>query len=287
MPGCDISILVIGGGSRIAAALESLLGDCARYVSRRPIQRPRHVLVDNYFDIPAHLFDGIGCVINCVGISTGSTSLMHRINVDLPLRLAATAKAAGVEHLIHVSSFSVYGGARAIDRHTLAMPSSDYGHSKLAADTGLLALADDRFAVTVLRLPLIYGQNISGKLGQIVQLWQRLRIMPVPTDDVVRAMIGVDLSAEVIAHLARAPHGGVVFAADPLPFTYALTAQARGGGLYRLRLPRAVTRLAERAAPAIGGRLFADSSLSDHDNIAVRYNLATRIYRDISAATFD
>lgn len=287
MPGCDISILVIGGGSRIAAALEPLLGDCARYVSRRPSQRPRHVLVGDYADISAHLFDGISCVINCVGISTGSTSMMHLINVDLPLRLAATAKAAGVTHLIHVSSFSVYGGARAIDRHTMPAPSSDYGHSKLAADTGLLALADDRFAVTVLRLPLIYGQNISGKLGQIVRLWQRMRIMPVPTNDVARAMIGVDLSAEVIAHLSRAPHSGVVFAADPLPFTYALTAQARGGGLYRLRLPRAVTRLAERAAPAISGRLFADSSLSDHDNIAVRYDLATRLYRDIAAATFD
>lgn len=277
-------ILVAGGGSRIAASLAPLLGDRARFVVRRPTGLARETIVEDYGDIPADLFEGAKCVINCVGVSNGDPELIQRINVDMPLALARKARAAGVGRLIHISSFSVYGGARLIDARTPVAPVSAYGRSKLAADVGLLDLADSGFAVAALRLPLIYGRNSFGKLGQLLKLWTRLRVLPVPAADVSRAMIGTDLCAEIIARLSVEPRAGVLFAADPEPFTYAGVAAARPEHLARFPLPRPAIRTLQALAPAIAAQLFADSHLADADNLAVDYGLVSRLYRDIAEA---
>lgn len=147
----------------------------------------------------------------------------------------------------------------------------------------MLALSDDRFAVTILRLPLIYDRDTPGKLGQLLRWWIRAGMVPVPAGDVTRAMIGVDLAAEVVARRIADARTEIVFAADPQPFTYRDAARARPERLRRWPIPRALARMVERAAPAIGSRLFADSRLADADNLAIRYRLPSRLYRDIAA----
>lgn len=278
------SILIVGGGSRIAKSLAPLLGERARFITRRPSGLPREIAVENYGMLSPKMFDGIECVVNCVGISAGDETLMQRVNVDIPLAVASAARAAGTRRLIHISSFSIYGGARLINERTAIAPASAYGRSKLAADIGLLAMADDHFAVTTLRLPLIYAPDSLGKLGQLLKLWTRIRLMPVPAADVSRAMISAELSAAVVARLCEDFRPGVRFAADPMPFTYAQAAAARAETLFRLALPAVTIRAAERVAPAIAARLFADSHLADADNLAVDYGIASRLYRDIAQA---
>lgn len=280
--GQDAEILLIGGGSRIAGLLARRLGARAVCVTRRPTGHPGDLIVNDYDAIPPQWFAGRRCVVQCVGTSSGDAAMMERVNARLPIAIARAARVAGVADMIHISSFSVYGRARLIQAATLSAPTGTYGRSKLAADTALLALADDRFRVAVLRLPLVYGGRTPGKLEQLIRLWSRIRLLPVPAADVARAMISIDLSAQVVAHLIDHPRSGVVLAADPRPFTYADAAAARSG-LYRLPLPAAVTRSVERLAPGTGNRLFADSILADTDNIAVTLGLSSRLYRDIAA----
>lgn len=287
MPEVDTQILVVGGGSRIARSLIPLLRNAAIFVRRCPMAgQVRDFVVNDYDTIPPDIFRGVRCVINCVGVSRGSAAELKRINVELPRRWAKAAKVAGVHHIIHISSFSVYGGAHTIDRDTMATPVSDYGRSKLAADEELLGLADEHFRVSILRLPLVYGGDSLGKLGQLLLWWERMRVLPIPVGDVSRAMIGVELSAEVIAQLCWTPHTGIVFAADPQPFTYTEAARSRGRRLFRLSLPRVMTSLVARVVPTLGRRLFADSRLAEADNLAIRYGLASRLLHDMATISF-
>lgn len=279
-------ILIVGSRSRIATALAPLLGQAASFVGRSPRGGVRETIVAGYDAVPWEAFDGARCVINCVGVSTGTADMLASINVDVACQLARRAKAAGVRHFIHISSFSVYGHARSIDRTTPSNASSAYGRSKLKADLALLAMADPSFAVTVLRLPLIYAVQSMGKLGRLLRLWSRMKVMPVPRGDVARAMIGVEMIAEIIVRLAKDPETGIVFAADPRPFTYADAARARGNGRgwRRVTIPQPIAQAVERLSPRIGGRLFGDSRLADRDNLSIRYGLTSRLYRDIAAA---
>jgi nucleoside-diphosphate-sugar epimerase len=263
-----------------------VLDPAARVVLRCPdatAATANMVCVESYDNVPADTFNGATCVINCVGISSGTASALKQVNADLPFRFAEAAKAAGVRQIIHVSSFSVYGYASTVDRSTATAPNSDYGQSKLQGDQRLLTLCDERFTVSILRLPLVYGGGARSKLERLLHWWMRLRVLPTPVGDLSRAMIGVELAAEVIAALSREPRPGIFLAADPQPFTYAAVYCASGGRLARLPMPGAITDLVQRIAPAIGARLFGDSRLADVDNLAVKYGLASRLSDDIAA----
>jgi nucleoside-diphosphate-sugar epimerase len=226
------SILVVGGGSSVAVAVAEQLGERAVVAARRPRAGTDDILVGDYAMLPPSAFEGIERVVNCVGISAGPPDLLERVNVVIPGRIAAAAREAGVQQIIHVSSFSVYGGAPTIDRTTPTGPTGDYGRTKLAADRTLLALAGRGFDVAILRLPLIYTRASLGKLGRLLRLWRRARILPVPAGDIRRAMIATELAAEVIARLASIPPvTGIMFAADPEPFTYRGAARAQRDAL--------------------------------------------------------
>lgn len=277
-------VLVVGGGSRLAGALAAHLPGNTVFVARRPCGLPGERLVAGYADLPDELFPGADCVINCVGISKGPTDLLHRVNETLPAGIAESARRAGVARFIHVSSFSVYGKAETVAAATPEQPGSAYGRSKLAGDRRLLALARCGFGVTVLRLPMLYEAGSLGKLGAMLRAWRRLRLMPVPRGDVRRAMIGVELAAEILARLVREPRDGVILAADPQPFSYQQARAARPEPLHPLALPVPLTALARVAAPALARRLFASSDLPARDNLAIELGLPSRLYADIAAA---
>lgn len=277
------NVLIVGAGSRIGAHLVHQLGGRAVPVSRRAGGLDAEILVENYAALPSHAFRGVERIVNCVGVTVGPAEKLDRVNVALPVRIAELARDAGVRQFVHVSSFSVYGNAEEINRATIPAPIGDYGRSKLAADRALMLLATPNFTVTSLRLPLVYASDTLGKLGQLIRLWSRVRFLPIPPGDINRAMIAADLAAEVLARLvSRPPIGGVLFAADPMPFTYHGAARSRTETLVALPLPSIGIAAARRLAPKYANRLLADSQLSVADNLTVDFGLSSRLYRDIA-----
>jgi UDP-glucose 4-epimerase len=56
----------------------------------------------------------------------------------------------------------VYGKNTNITADTKPNPANYYGKSKLQAENALIALTDDTFTVTIIRTPMVYGQNCKG-----------------------------------------------------------------------------------------------------------------------------
>ncbi|MBB3034375.1 NAD-dependent epimerase/dehydratase family protein [Alteriqipengyuania lutimaris] len=275
-------VAIVGAGSQIGAALARRLGrDCVA-MSRSPQGHEGERIVARYEDLGSTDFVNVDRVVNCIGQSSGPPELLRHVNVSLPREIARHAREAGVAHFVHISSFSVYGDALLVDGSTPENPTSDYGRSKRDADDALNELSNDAFAVTCLRLPLVYSFAKPGKLGSLLRLWKKTRILPIPANDIERAMISADLSAEtILGLLARPPRRGTVHAADAEPFAYRKAARA-SSGLRTVAIPEALRVPLLSITGATGKRMFGDSRLRETDNLAHEFGIPSQLYADIA-----
>jgi nucleoside-diphosphate-sugar epimerase len=83
----------------------------------------------------------------------------YDINYRATVRLASSAKAAGVERFLFSSSCSLYGSAGddILDESAAFNPVTPYGESKILSEQGLAELADETFTPTYLRNATAYG----------------------------------------------------------------------------------------------------------------------------------
>lgn len=110
--------------------------------------------------------------------------LYDDVNVTLTRDVATKAKAAGIPHFIFLSTFAVYGVTGTVDADPIEMntppnPRTWYGRSKLEAERQLDELADNHFAVAIIRPPLVYGPNCTkGNFPRFAQFAAHTPIFP-------------------------------------------------------------------------------------------------------------
>lgn len=118
--------------------------------------------------------EGVDAVIHLAGISNDPLGDLDprttdEINHRATVHVAQQAKVAGVSRFLFASSCSLYGahGDDPLDEHAAFHPVTPYGQSKVDAEVGLSALADDDFTPTYLRNATAYG--VSHRLrGDLV-----------------------------------------------------------------------------------------------------------------------
>jgi len=175
-------------------------------------------------------------VVNLVAILHGSAADFERVHVELPQRIAAACRAAGVARLVHVSALGVAADAP-----------SNYLRSKARGEQ---VLRESGLALTVLRPSVIFGAedrflNLFAGLQALAPLMPLggadSRFQPVWVEDVARAQV---------CALLRGPGGGVppvVECAGPAVHTLAELVRLAGrwSGHERpiVPLPAALTRL--------------------------------------------
>ena len=262
------TILIVGGGSRSARAFRSVAAqrlDMTLITLMRapcpPLGTEEIFAIQYYFDPPTALLARCDVVINCAGITHGNdVALLKAVNTDGPTRLAAKAKACGVKHFVQLSSFKVYGSTQLVTRVTPEMPDTPYGQSKLAADVALRALQDDSFAVTILRLPMLYGGGAGDNLLRIGRLMTATGIVPIPRATARRSVLHIKNLAAILTTLVRAPRVGICIAADEQPLTLVGLAQAIGEATGRrprlIKLPDMLFTPLRLALPSLYNKVF-------------------------------
>ncbi|MEO5732284.1 MAG: complex I NDUFA9 subunit family protein [Rubrivivax sp.] len=132
----------------------------------------------------SRLLPGADAVVNLVAILHGSRDAFHKVHVELPRRLAAACKLAGVKRLVHVSALGVGPNAP-----------SDYLRSKTEGESVLQAAGLD---LTLLRPSVVFGAgdsflNLFAKLQAFAPLLplagSDAKFQPVWVEDVASAIV--------------------------------------------------------------------------------------------------
>lgn len=120
------------------------------------------------------------------------------VNEKLPVEIARKAREAGVGQFIFLSTMAVYGDVEgAITEKTPLNPVTMYGKTKLEAEQRLQELVTNQFKVTVLRPPMVYGDNCPGNYTRLKEM---AKVLPIfPDIDNKRSMIHIDNLSRCIA----------------------------------------------------------------------------------------
>lgn len=127
--------------------------------------------------------------------------LYYKVNRDLTIEVAKTAKEAGVRQFIFMSSQIVFHESQSLKTEILTKdtkenPNGFYGDSKLQAENGLHALETDAFKVCILRPCMIYGPNAKGNFPRLAKLASKVPVFPCWHNK--RSMLYIDNLAEFV-----------------------------------------------------------------------------------------
>ena len=140
----------------------------------------------------------------------------YLVNRDLTVDVAKKAKNDGVKHFVFLSSINVYGlTTGVITENTPAVPTTNYGRSKLAAETLISPLADDNFKIAILRPPMVYGPNSPGNYNRLCRLVKMLPLFPDYPN--ARSLVHIDNLCAFIYDVIEKKRGGLFFPRDPFP----------------------------------------------------------------------
>lgn len=230
-------VLVTGAGGYIGTILVPMLLD--REYQVRAIDRfffgrhllPEHprleVVVEDTRRLQDDHFYGVDAVIDLAAISNDPSGELFQqatwaINHRGRVRCAELAKIAGVDRYILPSTCSVYGfqDAETVSHEESPTdPLTTYAKANLAAEEGVLELADDSFLVVVLRQATVYGLSPRMRFdlainGMTYGAWKTGRLPLMRDGSQWRPMVHVRDTSLAQIHMLTADResvGGQIF----------------------------------------------------------------------------
>lgn len=187
--------------------------------------RPQRELRKDVRDLTEADIDGHDCIMHLAAISNDpmgelNPGLTEAVNLDGSVRLARTAKAAGVGRYLFSGSCSVYGKGDRLDLEEgdALNPLTAYARSKIETERLVSEMADDGFTPAYLRNATAFGHSPMLRIDLVVNnllgsalAYNQIRIMSDGTPwrplvhcrDIARAFVAfMDAPREVIHNKA-------------------------------------------------------------------------------------
>jgi UDP-glucose 4-epimerase len=145
----------------------------------------------------------------------------HEVNTTLAYETARKAKEEGVKHFVFFSTIRVYGEYtkedETWDEETTPYPTDNYGRSKLEAEKQITALSDDHFAVSILRIPMVYGPGNRGNINKMIHFIEKFRFSPFSGINNERNVLYIKNLVDFLDKIITNRIGGLFVVTDPNP----------------------------------------------------------------------
>jgi nucleoside-diphosphate-sugar epimerase len=162
------------------------------------------------FDVVIHL----SALVHQMG--GASASEYEKVNVIQTLQLARKAKEQGVKHFIFMSTVKVYGeeSNETYSETSRCKPQDEYGKSKLRAENELKKLEDERFIVSIVRTPIVYGYGVKANIKNLISIVRKIAILPFGSIDNQRSMVYVGNLTHLLDKIIETSMNGIFLASD-------------------------------------------------------------------------
>lgn len=220
-----MNILLTGAngflGYQILQSMEEIgynvTGVIRRQKSQKPVKNIFNASVDGLQNWADALADK-DVVIHVAGVAhkknkVGSEALesYRNINFHGTKNLAVQSAKAGVKRFIFISSIGVNGATSSspFTEQDEPCPVNEYTRSKYEAEQALWKIAETTdMEVTIIRPPMIYGQNAPGNFATLVNFVRKGIPLPLGAIDNKRAFISIDNLVDFILATISHPRAG-------------------------------------------------------------------------------
>jgi len=140
----------------------------------------------------------------------------EHVNVEQTVTLAERAKEFGIKHFIFMSTVKVYGEETntPYDEESLCFPKDAYGESKLKAEEALQKMSNHDFKISIIRTPIVYGAGVKANIKNLINLVDKVPLLPFGDIENRRSMIYVGNLTYLIDEIVKQYRGGVFLASD-------------------------------------------------------------------------
>jgi nucleoside-diphosphate-sugar epimerase len=206
-----------------------------------------------------HVVFHLASVLHRRVVDPASVREYDSVNVVGTRTVAAVAARVGVRRFVHFSTINVYGPTRPGEMHTEASPprpDSEYGRSKLAAESEVLN--GPAPAAVVLRCAAVYGPRVQANYASLVRALRRRVFVPIGNGRNRRTLIHEDDAARGAVQAAeRTDATGIYNLTDgevhTLDAIIAAICEALGRRTPRLCVPAAAARGIAAVAARVPG----------------------------------
>jgi UDP-glucose 4-epimerase len=188
-----------------------------------------------------------------------------KVNTQKSIELAKKAKKEGVQHFIFMSTAKVYGessGASGWDEQSQPNPEDDYSLSKHEAEKALKKIEDDNFKIAIIRTPVVYGPHVKGNILKLMQLINKMYVLPFKNIRNNRSMVFIGNLTALIERIIEKKASGIYIARDKedISTTYLITKIKKyiNPQLINFALPSIAQRMIKLLLPGTYKRLYGN-----------------------------
>jgi nucleoside-diphosphate-sugar epimerase len=220
-------------------------------------------------------FEGYDVIIHLVAIvhqkKTIPENQYYIINRDLCIKVAELAKKSGVRQFIFLSTVKVYGkfisGSDPWNERSICLPEDAYGKSKYQAEQALTSLEDNNFTISIIRTPLIYGEDVKANMLSIMKLIYKSPILPFKDVNNRRNFTGAENLVSFIDRIIERRASGVFIAMDSEAISTSELVKMISKNLNRkiflFKIPDFIVKFGMVVFPGIFDRLFGSFEMDN------------------------